>query len=390
MNGPAAIPHPILLLFAGVALSIFTGCGVSINTSIADPRARVDAYISDRLANNDFPGIQYLVVSADSVLYHASAGLADIGAGRPMSDAELMMAYSMTKTITAIAVLQLVEQGALDLDAPITRYVPYQPYGDEVLIRHLLAQTSGIPNPIPLKWVHLAEDDATFNEDSTLRSILAEYPELDDPPGEDYAYSNISYWLLGATIEAVTGQRYAEVIRERILSPLRIPEEEACFTTDDTSHLAAGYLREWSWLDIFKGWVMDDVYFGPYENGWMRFKRHYLNGPAFGGLICTPRALARVLQDLLRPTSTLLTGLGRDYLFMVQRGADGDLVPMTLGWHLDPDRPGMYFKEGGGGGFHGMMRVYRNAGTASIVVVNATRFDAAGFLDVCDPLIAPK
>ena len=362
------------------------GCTTSLDKTIADPRARVDAYITQRVADDDFPGLQYLVVSADSTVYSTAAGLADIAAGRQMSDTTLMMAYSMTKTITAIVVLQLVQDGALDLDAPVSRYLPYQPYGDGVTIRHLLAQTSGIPNPIPLKWVHLTSDAATYDEDSTLRSVLAEYPDLDHEPGTKYAYSNISYWLLGAAIEAVTGKRYADVVHERVLSPLQIPHTEACFVIDDTSRLAAGYLREWSMMDIFKGWVMDDAFFGPYEDGWMRFNRHYLNGPAFGGLICTPRALATILQDLLQPHSLLLSDLARDYMMQHQRDPDGARIPMTLGWHTDPDQPGMYYKEGGGGGFHGMMRLYPDNGMASVVIVNATQFDAAEFLDVCDPL----
>ena len=345
-------------------------------------------HITTRLADNDFPGIQYVVATADSVLFQCSAGLADIGNRVTMQDSTMMMAYSMTKTIAALVVLQLVQEGRMELDAPIERYVPFSPYGPSVTVRHLLSQTSGIPNPIPLKWVHLAEDHETFDERTALRQVLADNDELDDDPGDGYAYSNISYWLLGVAVEEVTGQPFAAVVSDNVLKPLQISEAEAGFIIDDSTRLATGYLKEWSMMDLVKGWVMDDQFFGPYEDGWMRFNRHYLNGPAVGGLICSSSALVRILQDLLQPSSILLRDSTRALFLEIQRDSDGDPVPMTLGWHVDLDRPGMFYKEGGGGGFHGMMRIYPDQRVVSVVNTNATSFDAADFLDRCDPLIA--
>jgi CubicO group peptidase (beta-lactamase class C family) len=66
-----------------------------------------------------------------------------------------MMAYSMTKVFTAIAVLQLIERGALSLDDSVSTLRPYSPYSKEVTVRHVLSQTLGIPNPIPLSWAPL-------------------------------------------------------------------------------------------------------------------------------------------------------------------------------------------------------------------------------------------
>ena len=70
---------------------------------------------------------------------------------------------STSKTITAAAVLGLVEAEQVKLDDPIDRYLDSQPYGPDVTIRHLLSHTSGIPNPIPLAWVHPAARDFTLN-----------------------------------------------------------------------------------------------------------------------------------------------------------------------------------------------------------------------------------
>src|SRR6266540_1915317 len=101
-----------------------------------------------------------------------------------------MRIYSMTKTLTAAATLQLVEKEQIRLDDPVKKYLPDIPYDKQVTIRHLLSQTSGIPNPIPLKWAHLAEEHAAHDENGALKAVLKDNPKLVFTPGEKYAYSN--------------------------------------------------------------------------------------------------------------------------------------------------------------------------------------------------------
>ena len=97
---------------------------------------------------------------------------AHLRGGRAMTLDTTLMAYSMSKTITAIAVLQLVERDLIDLDAPVEHYLPDSPYGRAITIRDLLAHLGGLPNPIPLRWVHAAREHATFNERASLDAIL--------------------------------------------------------------------------------------------------------------------------------------------------------------------------------------------------------------------------
>ncbi len=158
------------------------------------------------------PGLQYIVVTADGPSFEAHEGFANLAAGRPLLTGTTMMAYSMSKTITAAAILQLVERGRLGLDDPIARHLAWQPYGTAITIRHLLSHTSGIPNPIPLRWVHPAEAHASFNEQEALRAVLRRHARLGFAPGTRFAYSNIGYWLCGAIVEAVTGQPFASYV----------------------------------------------------------------------------------------------------------------------------------------------------------------------------------
>jgi CubicO group peptidase (beta-lactamase class C family) len=296
-----------------------------------------------------------------------------------------MMIYSMTKTITAAAVLLLVERGEIALEDPVTRYLPDFPYGKEVKIRHLLSQTSGIPNPIPLRWIHLAEEHAHFDQQAALREILEENPELDFTPGDRFAYSNISYWLLVYVIEKASGTGYEEYVRQNVFRKLAIPEAEIGFVIPSPEHHAKGYLPKWSLMNIFKSFVVDSRFAGDYEDNWLHVYDHYLNGPSFGGVIGTAHAIGIFLRDQLQDTSRLVSPETKALFFQQQKDNQGQPIPMTLGWHIGSvDGVQFFFKEGGGGGFRSEMRIYPSAGIASVVMVNNASFNPGAFLKNVD------
>jgi D-alanyl-D-alanine carboxypeptidase len=296
-----------------------------------------------------------------------------------------MMIYSMTKTFTAAAILQLVDKKRLTLDDPVSKFVPNIPYGDRVTVRHLLSQTSGIPNPIPLKWVHLVEEDSSFDEDSVLQKLLKEYPNLDFIPGKKYAYSNLSYWLLGKILENITGMRYKEYMRNNIFRRLNLSSYDIDFIIPSVDNHAKGYLKKISFLNLFKRFVMDQKYFGEYEDGWLHIRNHYLNGPSFGGMIASAGSISAFLQDQLADESILFSMKSRDLFFEQQKNNAGEFIETSLGWHVGSyGSRRYYYKEGGGGGFHCEMRIYSSERIASVVIANNTSFDTHGFLDEVD------
>ena len=196
-------------------------------------------------------------MDSDHEIFKYIGGWADIVNRKVMQADTTMMAYSQTKTITAAAILQLYENGKLNLDDSLSEYVSYNPYGTDITIRHLLSQTSGIPNPIPLKWIHLAEKHGEFNEDLALSRVLKENPKLLFEPGRKYSYSNIAYWFLGKIIEKLSGQTFSSYIREHILKPLQISENEMdCSIPDPNSH-AKGYLAKYSFFNLIKGFLLN-------------------------------------------------------------------------------------------------------------------------------------
>jgi len=347
--------------------------------------ARVRGILEARVAAGEAPGIQYSAVSRAAVLFEGAAGIADLAVRRPMEPSTTTMIYSMTKTFTAVAVLQLIERGALSLDAPVKGILPEIPYDARLTVRHLLAQTSGIPNPLPLKWVHLPEEHATYDERARLAAILKDSAELRFAPGTRYAYSNISYWLLGRVVEKVSGTPFADRVTAQVFRRLELPPEEAAFVIPARERHARGYLPRWSFMNLVKGFLIDDRFVGEVQGSWVQVNDNYLDGAAFGGIVASGRAVARFLQDLLAAEPRLLGPEGRRLLLEQQRNGDGEPVETTLGWHVGSGGgPPFLFKEGGGAGFHGEMRLYPSAGIASVAVANNASFDVKGFLAEID------
>lgn len=340
----------------------------------------------NQYVRSEVPGLQYIAVTADRILFEYAGGWADIQGQKAMTLDTTLMAYSMTKTFTAVAILQLAERRKLSLDDVIDHYLPNNPYhGHGITLRQLLDHTSGVPNPIPLRWVHLAEEDSSFNEAEALAAVLRENPDLAFEPGKKFAYSNIGYWLLGKVVEQVTGQSYPAYVRANILLPLGLAAQEMDFVIPDESRHAQGYLAKYSLMNLVKGFVIDSKFLGNYEGNWLRLKSHYLNGPAFGGLIGTARGFSRFLQDQLRTESALFGLETKRLLETQQTDGAGRPIQMTLGWHIgETDGAAYFFKEGGGGGFHSEMRIYPTKGIASIVLVNSTEFNSTKFLNRVD------
>jgi D-alanyl-D-alanine carboxypeptidase len=331
------------------------------------------------------PGFQYVVVDETGPVFAFAGGWADIRRAQPMTAATTMMGYSLTKTITAVAVLQLVGRGAIALDDELDRFVPDTPYrGRSITVRQLLSHTSGIPNPIPLRWAHLA-GDPLFDEADALAAVLRQNPRLRTRPGDRFAYSNLGYWLLGKVVERVTARRFADHVRGTVLEPLGLGSHEIGFTIHDAGTQATGYLARYSFLNLAKRLLLDRQYWDRYDGRWLRLTNHEVDGPSFGGLVGTAGAIGTFLADQLRPESALLGEKEHRLLETRQVLADGSPIPMTLGWHVGRAAgAGYLFKEGGGGGFHGEMRLYPSRGIGSVVIANDTQFDASGFLGRVD------
>jgi len=360
--------------------------GVAASGACADDHAMpADAVLRREVTRARTPGLQYVHVSAESVLYRFTDGLADVATRSAVTPTTTFNGFSVTKTFTAVAVLQLAERGLVRLDDPVATYLPDFPYPAGITVRNLLTHSAGIPNPIPLRWVHLAEAHDGFDRDAFFHAEYARHAEVASTPNARFAYSNLGYELLGEVIERTSGVSFERYVSENILAPLGIPDAELGFSIDRTRH-AMGYHRVWSLSYPVLGFLLDrDALMGSRTAGWRAFRPYYMNGAAYGGLVGTADGFARYLQALLDPSSGLLSDTSRQVLFAENVLADGTPSGMTTSWFTGSlDGEPFFDHAGGGGGYYAEIRLYPGLGRASVLLMNRTGLKNSRVLDAVD------
>jgi CubicO group peptidase (beta-lactamase class C family) len=186
----------------------------------ADAEKKVDELFRP-VAGGKLPGASVAVVQDGQVVFIKSYGMADVAEGIPNSPGTIFRLASVTKTFTAVAVLQLVEGGKLKLDDPLSKYVQDYPPADKIRISHLLSHTAGVPDFIPYDEVKKRP--------------------LEFEPGSRINYSNNGYDLLGRVVEKVSGQPWDEYLRDHIFLPLGM-KHSGYDRTPELAGRATGYL----------------------------------------------------------------------------------------------------------------------------------------------------
>ena len=190
-----------------------------------------------------------LVRKGGRTLYHESFGLADRAFAVPVTNDTRFKAASITKAFTAVLVLQLVEQGKLDLRAPIRTYLPdYAGEGaDRVSIHQLLNHTSGIENFDRVKSYEEAVKNGieSYQLPHTTDDLLTRYAsgKVVRDPGKEFDYNNADYVILGKIVERLYGKPFDAVLRERILQPLGMTRSGMLYQQEIVPKLAYTYLR---------------------------------------------------------------------------------------------------------------------------------------------------
>ena len=187
-----------------------------------------------------------LVADDGEVIFADGFGMANMEHDLPNRPSTKHRLGSITKQFTAALILQLAEEGKLELDKPISEYLPeYEgPAANVVTIHHLLTHSSGIPSytSFPNFFKEQSRDPATPKE---FVKIFAD-STLQFTPGEKFAYNNSGYFLLGHIIEEVTGKSYEQVLRERILDPLEMDDTGYDHHATILKNRAAGYEKNGS------------------------------------------------------------------------------------------------------------------------------------------------
>lgn len=343
----------------------------------------INAFLQGQVDKGQTPSIQYAFFDADSLIYEFRSGLKNVKAHQPVDTGTTYHLYSITKTFTALAVLQLAQAGKIDLNHPVNAYLPAFPYDKEITIEQLLSHTAGIPNPIPLKWIHLEAEHGTFKRDQFFAEVFKAHPTLDFKPGTGFKYSNLGYVILGQLVEKVSGLAFEDYVQENIIEHSGASQELG-FWMDPERH-AVGYHKWWSLTNAALGFLIDkDKFMGPREDGWKPFHRFYNNGIAYGGMVGTASGLVAYAQTLMQDNSVLLAEAYKQKLFAEQVIA-GKPTGMSLSWFTGTLNGNQYVAHtGGGGGYYVEIRIYPELKVGSVIMYNRSGMTDERILDQAD------
>lgn len=179
----------------------------------------------------DVPGISVVVTRKNDVMFAGASGLADLETGRRMTPDTVLYAGSLSKILTAVLTLQLVESGALSLEDAVPEIAVRSDANIRIL--HLLSHTSGLLQEGNFDYWF----SARFPDETELAEYLAD-AELRSPPGTSVRYSNIGYAALGPIVAQATGKDYGSALHERVLAPLQMTSSGSGNPGDS---LSAGY-----------------------------------------------------------------------------------------------------------------------------------------------------
>lgn len=205
------------------------------NASAELDKEAVDQYVADYIDKNGLPGASVVIVKDGEVVHEKGYG--HDSDGQPITEKSLMRIASASKPFTAFSVLQLVDEGKIKLDDPIKIHLEELSLDDlrleKITIRHVLSQTSGIPNP-----TIIPPADTLSEQMENLHSW-----KLRSEPGEKYFYSNANYWILARIVEKVSGMEFSDYLKQEVFAPLRMDNTfNVSESTDAADRLAQGYV----------------------------------------------------------------------------------------------------------------------------------------------------
>jgi CubicO group peptidase (beta-lactamase class C family) len=196
------------------------------------------------------PGLALGIVKGDEVAHLEGFGNAD-SSGRAVTPQTPFIIGSTSKSFTALAIMQLVEDGKVELDAPVQRYLPWFRVADpqasaRITVRHLLNQTSGLPQLSGAR--PLADFDQSPGASEWQARALATL-ELTRPVGSEFQYSNMNYNLLGLIVEAASGESYEAYVQDHIFAPLDMTHSYTSQAEAQQHGMAVGH-RYWFTIPV--------------------------------------------------------------------------------------------------------------------------------------------
>jgi CubicO group peptidase (beta-lactamase class C family) len=295
--------------------------------------AQLDAFFK-KAEKNGYSG-SVLVSKGDQILLSKGYGMQDREAGKKQTDQTVFSVGSITKQFTGAAILKLQDMGKLSVSDPLSKFFPAAPADKkEITIHQCLTHSAGLPDAF-------GDDYEQVNATDFMQLVFEN--KLLSPPGEQYAYSNVGYSILGIIIEKVSGKGYEQFLREQLWLPAGMEHTGYLAPGFQPADLAVGYRNGQRWgTAIDHPWMAD----GP---GW------HLR--ANGGVLSTVGDMHRWYKAL--QSNVILSEKSRNQYFTphVSETPDEDGTHYGYGWVIDKD-PGLgrfIWHNGGNGVYNAYM-----------------------------------
>ncbi len=303
-----------------LALPFLAGCGGDL--SPADPFQEI---VSEARETAGSPGLSAAVAVEGEIIWAGASGLADVENQVPATAESVYRIASISKPIAATAIMQLVEQGQLDLDDPVQMWLPAFPEKEHpVTIRHLLTHTSGIRHYNPGEM----DMKEHFNTVVEGIAIFADDPLLFEP-GTEYSYSTYAYNMLAGVVESVSGQSFDGYLRQSVWGPAGMRNTHLEHQGPLVPHRVRQYVK------VDSPELVENAPFADLSIKW-----------AGGGMISTAPDLVRFA--LAMDARTLIAAATHEEMTTRYRLANGTLSDYALGWRITDDEAGTWVAHSGG------------------------------------------
>lgn len=358
-------------LFALVVVGMTQASATGNGSSQADRPDfdAIDAYVQEQMRETRMPGMALGIVKGDNTVHLEGFGDAD-DSGRKVTPETPFKIGSTSKSFTALAIMQLVEDGKVELDAPVQRYIPWfrvatPDASGHITVRHLLNQTSGIPTVAGVAYAYEGDSGKNALEKEVRATSDV---ELTHPPGKVWQYSNRNYTTLGLIVQRVSGESYEHYVKEHILTPLGMDNSFMFLPEAERHGLATGH----------------QFWFGrPFPGGGLAFNR-----------ATTPTGLiASDARDMSRYMIAQLNGgryegaqiLSSEGVEDMHRGAADTGQPnvsYAMGWiEGEMDSVPIVSHNGDTGDFHATMILVPKSKWGVVVLMNGSNDLQQGSLD---------
>lgn len=223
-------------------------------STAASPLAKhVDHAMRDEMAGQELVGLAVGIIQDGQIAYLKGYGLADREQHVPVTRQTMFRWASISKSITAVAAMQLWERGKLNLDRDVRRYVPEFPdKGTPIRVRHLLCHQGGIVHYTNGKVIRIKRDYPVAHPFENVIYALDTFREspLVNEPGEKYSYTTHGYILLSAVVERAGKQKFAHQVRDRIAKPLKLATLQPDYQWEEIPHRAVGYRQRGGQVEV--------------------------------------------------------------------------------------------------------------------------------------------